>query len=284
MEIKLSNGNSSAVILSHGAELKSLIIGGRELIWQTDGKYWNKSSPVLFPMIGNLRDGKTVIENKEVNISKHGFMRDREFTVHARGDSDAVMYCTYNPTAGEYPFKCQLGITYHLTPSALEIGYLVNNLDKGTIYYCIGAHPALACGNLDNCEIRFEKREKAATPVKNADGLFEDGRRIERLNNAMRLSLDYGMFDEDVVYFDALRSRKVTFIEGRKTLASIAFDGFETLGLWTPAGKRAPFLCIEPWCGCDDYDTDDGVFAHKRGIQSLPYKGTKRYKMTISAE
>ncbi|MCH5324146.1 MAG: aldose 1-epimerase family protein [Eubacterium sp.] len=284
MELTLTNGNNRAVISCHGAELKSLVIGGRELIWQTDEKYWNKSSPVLFPAIGNVKNNLTTINGEEIKLSKHGFMRDKDFIPTQHGESAADFSYTYSPVKGEYPFACLLTMSYHLSEDALTITYIVENLDNGTMWYCIGAHPAFACDDLDKCSVKFEYREVAATPVKDADGIFQDGKRVERINGNTLLLLYYDMFDEDVVYFDRLRSHTVTFMDNIKTLAVISFEGFETLGLWTPAGKRAPFLCIEPWCGSDDYDTDDGIFEHKRGIQSLEPKGTKRYSMTIKAE
>ena len=61
----------------------------------------------------------------------------------------------------------------------------------------------------------------------------------------------------------------------------ISWDGFETLGVWTPDHKNAPFVCIEPWCGCDDYDTDSGIFSDKRGIQITAPGEKKEYRLTI---
>ena len=114
--------------------------------------------------------------------------------------------------------------------------------------------------------------------------LFRSKDRIERLNGTSKLALNYDMFDNDVVYFDDIKSQSVKLTEKNKTLAVISYEGFKTLGLWTPAGKRAGFICIEPWCGSDDYDDESGVFEEKRGIQILRRKSTAKYKMTISAE
>ena len=166
------------------------------------------------------------------------------------------------------------------------ISYTVMNLNSfDDMPFCIGAHPAIACDNLDNCTIEFSKRETASTPVMNLENrMFESENRIERLKNAKKLSLNYDMFDNDVVYFDNIKSDSVTFKEGSKTLATISWQGFTSLGLWTPAGKRAGFLCIEPWCGSDDYDNDNGIFADKKGIQTAKPNTIKKYTMTISAQ
>lgn len=285
MTTELKTGNSSAVIASEGAELKSLVIGGREIMWCADPAFWGKTSPVLFPAIGNVRNNKTTIGGKDVSLSKHGFARDNTFSVIRKSGNSLVLAYNYTPVEGKYPYNVQLALQYNLFDDRIEIGYSVYNPGNDSISFCIGAHPAIACDDLDNCTLVFEKREKASTPVMDLETrLFRSKDRIQRLNGSSKLPLSYDMFDNDVVYFDNIKSRAVKLIEGRKTVAKIAFEGFETLGLWTPAGKRAGFICIEPWCGSDDYDDDSGVFEEKKGIQILGGKKIARYKMTISAK
>lgn len=285
MTTELKTGNSSAVIASEGAELKSLVIGGREIMWCADPAFWGKTSPVLFPAIGNVRNNKTTIGGKDVSLSKHGFARDNTFSVIRKSGNSLVLAYNYTPVEGKYPYNVQLALQYNLFDDRIEIGYSVYNPGNDSISFCIGAHPAIACDDLDNCTLVFEKREKASTPVMDLETrLFRSKDRIQRLNGSSKLPLSYDMFDNDVVYFDNIKSRAVKLIEGRKTVAKIAFEGFETLGLWTPAGKRAGFICIEPWCGSDDYDDDSGIFEEKKGIQILGGKSFARYKMTISAQ
>lgn len=285
MMFELKTHNSKAVISSEGAELKSLVIGGREIMWCADPAFWGKTSPVLFPAIGNVKNNKTVIGGKEVSLSKHGFARDNTFVTVRQSGNSLILAYNYTPIKKSYPYSVQLALQYNLFDDRIEIGYSVYNPGYDRIPFCIGAHPAIACNNLDNCTLVFEKREKASTPVMDLETrLFRSKDRIQRLDGTTKLPLSYEMFDNDVVYFDNIKSRAVKLTEGKKTLASIAFEGFETLGLWTPAGKRAGFICIEPWCGSDDYDDDSGVFEEKKGIQILGGKKIARYKMTISAK
>ena len=234
MTTELKTGRSTAVIALEGAELKSLVIDGREIMWCGDPAYWGKTSPVLFPAIGNVRNNKTIIGGREVSLTKHGFARDNTFSAVRKSGNSLVLQYKYNPVKNGYPYSVDLALQYNLFDDRIEISYSVFNPNYDSIPFCIGAHPAIACDNLDNCTLVFEKREKASTPVMD--------------------------------------------------LACIAFEGFETLGLWTPAGKRAGFICIEPWCGSDDYDDDSGIFEEKKGIQILDGKKFARYKMTISAK
>lgn len=268
MNITLKTENSSAVIESMGAQLKSLVIDGREIMWCADPSFWGKSSPVLFPAVGNVKNNKTIINGKEIHLGKHGFARDNEFDCQQLSDSEAIFSYEYTPTEGEFPYKARLTMKYTLSADNIRIDYTVYDLSDGNMPFCLGGHPAIACDNLNDCELIFEKPETASTPVMNLDNrMFESKNRIARLDNSDTLKLCYSMFDNDVVYFDEINSRAVTLKENGNALATISYGGFDSLGLWTPAGKNAGFICIEPWCGSDDYDCDDNIFEHKKGIQ-----------------
>ncbi len=282
---EISIGSNKAVIETKGAELKSLIINGREIMWCSDPAFWGKSSPVLFPAIGNVKNNETEIYGRKIKLTKHGFARDNEFEVSKADQQNAVFTKDFKAEETGFPFDCRLSLSYVIYSDRLEINYAVTNSSDKNMPFCLGGHPAIACNNLDNCTIEFSHKETASTPVMNLDNrMFESGNRIERLVASDTLSLNYDMFDNDVVYFDDIVSDGVTFKENGKTLAKISWKGFTSLGLWTPAGKRAGFLCIEPWCSSDDYDNDNGIFADKKGIQIAKPDETKSYTMIISAE
>ena len=289
MEISLTNGGASAKILDKGAELRSLNLSGKELMWCADPTFWGKSSPVLFPMIGNLRGGRTVIDGKEFAITKHGFARDNVFSVEQLSDSSALFSFTSNEdTKKSYPFDFLLKMKYTLTSGSLEILYSVTNTGSTAMTYCIGAHPAFACPNeegaaFNDYKLVFSEAETVKSPIMNLDTrMWGDNDRIERLNNSNEFRLAYPLFDNDCVYFDTIKSKSVKLVSEKSGKGvQISWRGYETLGVWTPDHKQAPFVCIEPWCGCDDYDTDDGVFAHKRGIQTADPGETKEYALII---
>ncbi len=283
MEITLKCGNSYAMIISKGAELKSYIADGKELMWCADEKYWGKTSPFLFPMIGNLRNGKTIINGNEYAISKHGFARDNEFTVESADENTAVFsFESSAETLKSFPFDFKVTLTYTLTEKALEISYTVKNKNGSQMPYCIGAHPAFACDKpFDSYKLIFAENETVNSPVMNLETrMWGDNDRITRLSDSKEYPLNYSLFDNDCVYFDTIRSKSCSLVSGDEGV-KVSWEGFETLGVWTPDHKEAPFVCIEPWCGCDDYDTDSGIFAEKRGIQLADAGETKNYKMII---
>ena len=289
MEIRLNNGRSSAMILDKDAELRSLKLSDKELMWCADPAFWGKSSPILFPMIGNLRGGKTMIGGKEYSITKHGFARDNVFSFVQLSDSCAEFTFTSDDRTREsFPFDFVLKLRYTLSEGKLGMLYKVTNKSSGTMPYCIGAHPAFACPNeegsdFSDCRLVFEQNETVNSPVMNLETrMWGDSNRVNRLDNSNEFRLEYSLFDNDCVYFDTIKSKSVTLHTGKGGHGvKLSWSGFETLGVWTPDHRNAPFVCIEPWCGCDDYDTDNGVFADKRGIQLAAPGETKEYSISI---
>lgn len=282
MQIILTNDKARAVVNTKGAELKSLVRDGRELMWCANPEIWGKSSPVLFPAIGNLKSGRTIINGSEYSITKHGFARNNEFEAEKTADNSATFAFSSNKnTILSFPFDFVLTMDYILYPDGLEIIYSVKNNSNTDMPFCIGAHPAFACGNLNSYRLVFEENETVSGPVMNpGTRMWDDGNRVNRLDNSREYALSYSLFDNDCVYFDTIKSKAVTLTDGKNSVR-VSWDGFTSLGVWTPAGKNAGFVCIEPWCGCDDFDTDDGVFAHKRGIQTAKPNEALFYSIVI---
>ena len=55
---KLENELIAIEVEEHGAELKSLVRKntGKEYMWKADPKFWGRTSPVLFPFVGAVKD------------------------------------------------------------------------------------------------------------------------------------------------------------------------------------------------------------------------------------
>jgi galactose mutarotase-like enzyme len=54
-------------VLSKGAELCSIVKKqtGKEYIWQADPKIWANHAPVLFPIVGGLKNGSYSYQDRE---------------------------------------------------------------------------------------------------------------------------------------------------------------------------------------------------------------------------
>lgn len=284
MEVQLKNENCTAKVISKGAELKSLTVNGRELMWRADPAFWGKTSPLLFPMIGTLKDGKTLINGEEYSITKHGFARDLELAPETITGTSALFSLEQNDyTKAMYPFDFRFTVQYTLKSDGITVTYRVKNNSETEMPFCIGAHPAFACeGEFSDYRLEFRKIETAAVPNYNLEtGLHEENNRRELLNDDNVLHLNHEMFYTDVCYFDKLLSRSVTLLDKDNKGVRVDFPDFTSLGVWQ--AKDAPFLCIEPWCGSADFDDCTGVFADKRGIVILGAGAEKAFTYSMTA-
>ncbi|MCH5200194.1 MAG: aldose 1-epimerase family protein [Oscillospiraceae bacterium] len=289
MEKKITAGDSSAVISTFGAELKSLILNGRELMWSGDPKYWKKTSPVLFPAVGGLRDGCTLIDGDKYALPKHGFARDNEFECTSEIGSSLIFTLSDNTeTLKMFPFRFNLSLCYTLTENSLEIVYQVENKSDVLMPFCIGAHPAFACPaegwSFDDYRLVFQEKETVCSPVLDArTRLFKKEVGVWRLKNSSEYPLSYPLFDNDVLYFRGIASKSVALLNNADSGVRLTWEGFSSLGVWTPAGMNAPFVCIEPWCGCDDFEDGSGDFRDKPEVQTCLPGGSKYYVLTIES-
>ncbi|SCP96581.1 aldose 1-epimerase family protein [Anaerobium acetethylicum] len=290
MLINIQSSTASAAINSFGAELTSFKnSAGKEFIWQADPAFWPKHSPVLFPSIGNVRNGKTMIEGKEYAIPKHGFARDYDFEIEKAGESVAVFSLTSNDNMLKmYPYKFKLTMTYSIEGETLRLTYDIANLDDREMPFQIGAHPGFSCP-LNEVEafgdyaLKFEKPETVDSPLYNFETLSIDPDRTVRfLNGSDTLPLDYSIFENDAVIFDGLESKKVQLLnQSTGEGVEVSYDGFEVLGFWTPVNPGAPFLCIEPWNGGAIYSDESDEFRTRRHTQIAAPGATKTYALEI---
>lgn len=287
MEKTIKFGGCSAVINNKGAELKSLTLGGRELMWSGDPAFWGKTSPVLFPLVGGVKGGKTIIDGIEYHMDKHGFARDYEFECIEEAENKAgFTFCDNSDTLKMFPFSFDFTMRYTLTENKLEILYEVTNKTSIPMPFCIGAHPAFACPekgkSFDNYRLVFQEKETVCSPVLDCKTrLYKSEENVWRLKNSNEYPLSYDLFDNDVLYFRNIISKNVSLLDDEDKGLKISWEGFSSLGVWTPAGLKAGFVCLEPWCGCDDYDGCSGNFRDKPEIQTCLPGGTKYYVITI---
>ena len=258
MELELKRGGRTARVATHGGELVSYRDeAGLEYIWTGDPAYWPGRNPLLFPIVGGLRDGKVCIEGREVAMNRHGFARTSEFAVAARGEDWAELELRESPdTLAVYPYPFRLTVRQQLTDTGFVTAVTVANTGDRPMPFCLGAHTGFRCPleageAFEDYELVFPRRETCPTiPLR--EGLLDRDRRVPCLEDTDTLPLDYRWFDElDTLIFEGLRSKSVT-LRSRKNGRGVrvSFDGFPMLAFWTAPGKRAPYLCIEPWHGC----------------------------------
>ena len=278
--ITLSNDVISAQIKTFGAELCSLKnANNREFIWEGNPTYWGKHSPVLFPIVGTLKNNSYNHNNKEYQLTRHGFARDMEFELVEKAESRATFSIQSNSaTLANYPFQFELQIQYTLVHTTLKIAYTVINKDSTEIPFSIGAHPAFALpDNFENYSIEFEKTEPLEYTLLENDLVSKQTETL--VTNSNFVPLTYKLFDRDALIFKKLQSNSLTIHDKEKPLLKVHFEDFPNLGIWTKIG--APFICIEPWFGYSDTIESTANLFEKEGIVILKTGETFQTKFSI---
>jgi galactose mutarotase-like enzyme len=278
--ITLSNDLISAQINTLGAELCSLKKpNNRDYIWEGNPTYWGKHSPVLFPIVGTLKNNTYNHNTKEYQLTRHGFARDMEFELVNKTATTATFSIQSNSkTLLNYPFQFELQIQYTLFHSTLEIAYKVINKDNSAIPFSIGAHPAFALpGNFENYSLKFENAEPLEYTLLENDLVSTQTETIDTISNSVPLT--YKLFERDALIFKKLQSNSLTIVEKEKPFLKVHFEDFPNLGIWTKVG--ASFLCIEPWFGYSDTIKSNGNIFEKEGIIILKTGDSFQTKFSI---
>ncbi len=271
--ITLTNEYITARIMPLGAELCSLFNkqSNLEYLWQA-GTAWPKHSPVLFPIVGSLKNGKYIFNNNEFSLDRHGFARTKMFTVLNAEETIATFSLKADDdTKKNYPCNFELQITYKLIENAVKVICKVMNKGGAEMYFSIGAHPAFKvplneAHQYEDYYLQFNKTENAHRwPLDN--GLLAV-QPVEYLNNSQVLPLEKKLFATDALVFKNLASDIIS-IKNKKDHHGLDFhfSGYPFFGIW--AAKDADFVCLEPWQGVTDSVLSDGMLEHKEGILKL---------------
>jgi galactose mutarotase-like enzyme len=275
MNATIQNTGYRAVIDSLGAEMKSLRDAktGREYLWQADPAWWKGTAPVLFPIVGGLKNGRYRYEGREYELPQHGFARASEFRQNAVS-ADAVEFVLGSSaeTLPKYPFDFQLRVGYALERCGIAVRYTVTNAGNRPMLFSIGSHPAFNIpfdvGSLENHYILFEHPEDSERYFFK-DGTYIAGKTAEVFESSRVISLSRTLFDQGPLIMKGLHSAEFTLMSAKSTRAvKVAMDSAPPfLGIWSKPG--APFVCIEPWDGIPDSTEASGELAEKEGILKL---------------
>ncbi|MCY6356512.1 aldose 1-epimerase family protein [Clostridium sp. ZS2-4] len=277
MILKLENEILEVSIENMGAQLTS--IKGKkdniEYLWTADPKYWGRHSPILFPIVGKVKNNQYRIEDKVFNLNQHGFVRNCDFTLIEEKDDRITYRLTSNEeTLERYPYKFQLDVEYILIENSLEIIYRVRNIDDKDVFFSIGAHPGFNCPlmegeTMEDYYLEFSEKETVNRELIDAKVGLYTGESEELLKNESKISLKKELFKDDALVFKNLKSNRISLKNNKNNkVITVDFKGFPYLGVWSQS-FGAPFVCIEPWYGHADFIDFDGDFREKEGIMKL---------------
>ena len=261
-----------------GAELISIQYNGKEMLFQgakvldSNGNiYWKRQAPILFPIVGQLKNSQTQIEDKIYEMSQHGFARDMDFEEISKTENKHHYMLEYNEgTIKKYPYKFELHVIYEIIGDTLTVTYKVKNIDDKTIYFGLGGHPAFNCDYSNGeYEISFSENEDKIEFLKLKNGLI-DTEKAQNILQDNKICLKEDTFDNDAVIMKNLKSNKVVLQnhETNQKILEFDFTGFPYLALWSKKG--APFVCIEPWQNTADRIDSTQIYKDKENIIELP--------------
>ena len=282
----LRNDMMTATIAADGAELCSLKnAGGLELLWQA-GPQWPRHAPLLFPIVGRLKNDELRHGGSVYPMTQHGFARDQRFNWLQREPTSCKLVLVDDAaTRARYPFAFRLSVAYALNQAGLDVTLEISNTGDEMLPASIGAHPAFnwpLLSGLAKEDYALVFSQPEPMPIRRLkDGLLRATPEPSPVRGNT-LALSERLFDDDAIILDRPASTSVRFAASRGPSIEISWEGFRELGIWSkPNG--APFLCIEPWHGFASPSDFDGEFEDKPGLMHIApgESRTLRYRIRI---
>lgn len=280
MEYTIENENLRICVDDHGAELKSIFSKKHhiEYLWQGNPDFWGRRAPILFPIVGKLKDNTYKYNNHDYHLSQHGFARDMVFEMVSHEETKlSFLLKSTESTRTVYPFEWTLKVSYQIDVNKLFVSVDINNASsEDEMWFSVGFHPAFnvpidqETNKQQNFVLEFNK-DKTANKRLLEYGLI--GNTFELAMEISQIPLENETFIKDALVFQGLKTDQIVLLSADSDRSLVfSFNDFPYLGIWSK--PNAPFVCIEPWHGIADTIDHDGNLIHKEGIKSLKPKET----------
>lgn len=280
--ISISSNSLTASIDTMGAQLMSLRKGESEYLWQGDSNWWPRRAPILFPIVGVLKDSKAESAEGTISLARHGLARLNQFEVVEQSPSSVTLQLkSTEETRKSYPYDFELRLIFSVAGDTLTQTYEVTNPANVVLPFTLGAHPAfnipipgVEAASLDQYYLLFTHSWTSYGPSITDDGLCDYTTPQKLIVDSDTLPLSWELIDrEKTITLEDVPDRRITLVANAEASSEahgiqMDFEGFDYLGIWS-AAPGCPFVALEPWCGIADTVDCDGIFEHKPGIISL---------------
>ena len=280
----IKNNYLEVQLSDNGAEIKSIKYLGKDYLHNSDPKYWGRSAPLLWPNIGTIKNGTASINGINYPMKKHGFLRDTLCVVDHVENNKIVFKVESNvDTLKLYPYEFKILITYELIEKSIHSYLEFFNYSINKMPFNLGLHPAfkvpLYSDKFEDYHLEFSNKKTYHTPsVDLTTGTIDFNKVFRTFENLSRLDLNYQDYDFDAIVLNDINFDNILLKKQDKTLLSFTFNGFNSLGIWTPNNNVfANFICLEPWHGCADASDHDGIYEHKKDIINLNVGDSKLF-------
>src|ERR1700719_78376 len=127
--VALRSSELTAEIDAHGAQLSTLRDrDARDLLWNGDPAVWSGRAPLLFPIVGALVNGSYRCGSKTYRLPRHGFARDRIFSIEEAASSTALFRLIPDEASLlVYPFHFELTVRFALVGPTLSLTASIRN-------------------------------------------------------------------------------------------------------------------------------------------------------------
>lgn len=276
--VALINKKITLVVDKIGAEIKSLKYKNKELMHQPC-TFWKSTSPILFPIIGRLKNGFTYIDNRKVSLDIHGIVHKQNFSLVKQTKQKLVFKFINDQTL--FPYPCALYVEYYLTLNALKVSFIVENTStRNKLFYNIGFHPGFLVSSLNETKVNFNKKEALLCPLITSDGLVDFSKaKYKFFGKTLNLTDD--LFLNDALIFENIKSNKFTLTSSQSIL-HIRTKAFPHLAVWSV--PKAEYVCLEAWSGFCDEKTSNNFFLEKKSLNVLNPKCKKQFSYIIKVE
>lgn len=270
MENIIKSNNIELKTRTKGAELFSIKVDNIEFMWNKK-EIWAKSSPILFPFVGALKDNKYIYKGKEYILEeKHGFARESEFELLEKIDNKLSYILSSNEkTKKVYPFDFNFIVSYEIKENnEVIMKFSVENKGDETMYFSLGTHPAfLIEGDYNNSYIEIDKKQDIDS-FRLKGPLLDYNNSINIVKNSNKIEISDELFEIDTIIFKGdIIEKSILATKNLSRKITVEHKGFPYIAYWRP--KKSSFLCIESWYGIPDLFDSNYILEEKKGIQKL---------------
>ena len=288
MKYTIENQFLKIAVLETGAELCQIqsAVTGHDFMWDANPDVWASYAPVLFPVIGAIKDGIANYKGQSYAVPRHGFIRNNADVKLISQDADQLTFGlkSSEKTLAVYPFEFEFEITYKLEGHRVIVNHRVTNFGDGEMLFSLGGHPAFKCPMHENeayedYYLEFYAVENDSTWLLEKNGLVGNNTK-PILENTNVLHLNRNLFNNDALIFKHLVSKQVSLRSTKSPqVITVHYDDFKYLGIWAKPGGN--FVCIEPWLGIADNEDSDQNLETKEGILKIAAGETFEAKFEI---
>ncbi len=277
MDYTIKNNMIEVVISDHGAEVQCVkgAHTGEEYMWQADPEIWGRHAPVLFPIVGRLKNDEYKYQGKTYHMGQHGFARDCDFEVENHTQESITFLLKDNEKTREmYPFKFEFRVNYNLMNNLLEENFSVVNKSDETMIFGVGGHPGfnLPVNNGEEKEDYYFDMHPSIARVKiPLKGAYLDWNNRSLASTDSFIGLSDELFKDDALIYELHgHDNKVSLrTDKSKFHINVWTRNAPYVGIWSQYPNTANYVCIEPWWGIADREDADGELEHKYGMNHL---------------